>query len=250
MAERAGHQKEPVKVLDLFCGTGQALLPIAERLSDRPVHYVGIDREPRHLGYPNLPASVGDIRVHAAKLDLQRPDALQAALHSLVGDSRFDEIHLHMPTGVFAKPNLEAERALKVLGGFLRRGGRLYHLFQQTSPLLSFEPEQWDADAPQGEPPKIWAHNRYRAGKLAERAGFSLEKYGLNQFGASQPEEFRKVDRWITSPATYRRALQLDRVDRTEFGPRKAAHEKMADLVNAYTKHGRFVNHFLILKKK
>jgi len=248
-------------VLDLFCGSGVARIPLAERYKDRNIHYVGIDARPepqklaayqkRELPLPRKPQQAAKVkawreemekrheaaskeRLHAdfynVELELEKPEKLEQQLLQKLEKTQFDEIHFHMPDTTYAEPlNKSATESLAVIARFLKPGGRLYHLFQSHSPLLDFKPKlPLNDELPQLH--EKYAENKERIRQSVKKAGLELHRYGLNLRPVTGKQG------WLTGRK--RTAEAQERV-----------HEVYAFLAALHSLHGAEALQFIVLRK-
>jgi len=259
-------------VLDLACGAGLVRLAVAERLPGRTVHYVGIDTSRTRLmrleemgATAALPAPIGgqprvfpaasalpalrarlEERFVRSELDLHDPGRLAAELATLVGDERFDEIHVHLlqPRVHGAQP--AGARVLRTLARRLRRGGRLYHLFQRASPLFDFQPRRvgssaGDVVAPQTRHADLLRDDEERFRRGARRGGLLLDRCGhLWTSGRPRNEDGTwglAARGWLSRPFT---------------GPVSDSipGERYLRLADRYSAFGKFATHFVILRRR
>jgi SAM-dependent methyltransferase len=270
-----GNGSRPYRVLDLACGAGQLRLAVARRVPRREIHYTGIDvslfglqsieslARPRPPTAPPGPADGKPFEVgphcddHALKarlrerfmlteLDLHDPTMLAAQLEAVLGSERFDEIHMHLLHPRTHGRQSAGPRLLRVIARYLRPGGRLYHLFQNSSPLYDFTPERIRFAPQKPRPParmrdQALEINEQRFREGASKGGLVLDKCGCRWErgrtrggGGVMIAASRK---WIT------RAFAGAEPD-----PRTAdTYERLAE---QYSSYSRYANHFVILRKR
>jgi len=259
--------RRPFRVLDLACGAGLVRVAVARRVAARPIHYTGIDRNRVRLDKvdsilkaeqrkrpadappdltlvePQLEARLKE-RYVQAELDLNRPDTLVVQLAALLGRERFDEVHVHLlhPGTHGCQPT--GPQVLRVVGRYLRPGGRLYHLFQHSSPFFDFKPEflppSREGCAAPGSRGDVLGRDQARFLDGATRAGLVLDKCGhrwrrwrsYNEPKPASPEP----EKWVTH--------------------RYAGNEpdsRVADIYHQaaeqYSGYSKFASHFVILRK-
>ncbi len=261
--------RRPFRVLDLACGAGLVRVAVARRVTARPIHYTGIDRnrlrldkvdsivkaEQRRRSAAGAPAELVSLepelqarlseRYIQAELDLNRPDTLSAQLAGLLGRERFDEVHVHLlhPGTHGSQPT--GPQVLRAVGRYLRPGGRLYHLFQHSSPFFDFKPEflppsrEGGCPAP-GSRQDVLGSDQARFLAGAARAGLALDKCGhrwRRWRGYDQPPlPAAEAEKWVTH-----------RFAGSEPDPRVAAiYHRAAEQYSGYSK---FASHFVILRK-
>jgi SAM-dependent methyltransferase len=265
----------PFRVLDLACGAGLLRVAVARRLPRHEIHYTGIDitlfglqtiesltRSAAQTGHPEhavvKPLVVGlHADVHALKerlrerfmltdLDLHDPGTLAAQLKAALGNERFDEIHMHLlhpgkhgrqPTG---------PQVLRAIAKYLRPGGRLYHLFQNSSPLFDFNPESFGiasgkALVPAGTRGATLGGNEQRFREGASKGGLVLDKFGYRwQKARSRGKDGVMVEAW--------RGWITRRFTGAEPDRRTAvAYERLAEQYSSFSK---YASHFVILRKR
>jgi hypothetical protein len=244
-------------------------------LPSREIHYTGIDItlfglqsiesltcpaaptvHPDHaLGKPFEVGPRGDVyalqarlreRFMLTELDLHDPKTLAAQLDAVLGKERFDEIHMHLlhPSKHGRQPT--GSRVLRTIARYLRPGGRLYHLFQNSSPLYDFHPQRIRF-APVKARPGAGARedtlegNEQRFREGASRGGLVLAKCGSRwDRGRSRGEGGVMVEasrKWIT-----RRFAGVEPDRRTAD-----TYERLAEQYSGYAK---YANHFVILRKQ
>lgn len=168
-------EREPIRVLDLFSGKGMLLESLLKRFTNRPIQYVAIDRDfrpGRVYGPQNVDPRIS-MSFHEALLRLDSPGELERTLAPILKDTRFDEIHLHMPEGTH--PNSQGPLALRKIANYLKPGGRFYHVSDLiNTPFvereLDFMPDGYERD--------IFDNNRRKVRQSVEKAGLVLDKYG------------------------------------------------------------------------
>jgi len=178
-----------------MCGEGITRLPITLRHQGKDVHYVGIDAVMHNLpslyeltktrpGFSAFSAAMSDAyrrglprsiiggalfeaaqrlheEYHQIKLDFNNPTELREQLKEAVGETKFDEVHFHMPPyGTKGHPE-----SLGVIAEFMKPGGTLYHIFELSRPLLA------------GLEPSEARHEKLQA--VAAKAGLTLMKHGI-----------------------------------------------------------------------
>jgi SAM-dependent methyltransferase len=265
----------PFRVLDLACGAGLLRVAVARRLPSREIHYTGIDvtlfglrsidsltrpaaravQPAPALGKPREVGPSGEVyalqarlreRFMLTELDLHDPETLSVQLEAVLGKERFDEIHMHLlhPSKHGRQPT--GPKVLRAIARYLRRGGRLYHLFQNSSPLYDFYPERIryaPEKARPGARTREYAlegnEQRFREGAakgglVLDKCGYRWERGRSRGAGGVMVEACRK---WITR-----------RFAGTEPDGRTAdTYERLAEQYSGYAK---YANHFVILRKR
>ena len=260
--------RRPFRVLDLACGAGLVRVAVARRVPARPIHYTGIDRNRVRLEKvdsilkaeerrrpaeappdlapvdPQIQARLNE-RYVQAELDLNRPDTLAAQLAALLGRERFDEVHVHLlhPGTHGCQPS--GPQVLKTLGRYLRPGGRLYHLFQHSSPFFDFKPEflrpSREGRCPDpGSRDDVLGRDQARFLDGAARAGLALDKCGHRwrkwRSYDQPPPPAAEAERWVTH-----RYAGSEPDARVAEVYHRAAEE--------YSGYSKFASHFVILRK-
>jgi len=265
-----GAERRPYRLLDLACGAGAVRVATARRLPQRTVEYVGIDPSRsrlqgvadilRELARAHGPAALDGAeavdpaalaarlreRFVRAELDLNTPVALADQLARIVPGERFDEIHMHLLHPGKHGAQAVGPRVMRTLARYLRPGGRIYHLFQRSSPLFTFEPKRIASLARDATPPRVRhqallddEERRFRTG--ARRGGLLLEKCGhLWTKGRVQNAD----GTWGTSPRAWitRPAASLDTPSRPE--------EIVLHAVERHSLFSAYATHFVILRRR
>jgi len=131
---------------------------------------------------------------HQRDLDFGKPRALRAIIAGAVGRKKFDQIHLHAIDVLKANPN--ALRSLRVLGHFLRKGGRIFNADPNSSAILPILDGSRVSD--QGKSDARFNENRRRIVKAAAKAGFELERYAYRGFLDPLGTTGRRKTKWIS----------------------------------------------------
>lgn len=251
--------RKPIKVLDLYCGDGIVRFPTVARYPGRSVEYTGIDLHPhippfsllesqarleRALRYraertkepmedPAKARARFSEQFHQAKLNFNDPRALRESIMGIVGAERFDEIHFHLHDQAWA--NAKGAEALQVLGDLLKPGGRLYHLFQGSSPLMNPQDYLRLRETARTSWPEehIFRQNQGIVQRAAAQAGLKLDKYGLVRLDRGR------------RPFTFT-GETLNISDRKK---REQLSTRYEDLIPQYTKFAGYADHFFILRK-
>lgn len=162
-------------VLDLCCGNSPLPASLARQRPRRRVFYTGVDenRESRPSAAPS--GSRVTSRVIVRKLHFDNPLVFGRQLRGIAGGRKFDEIHLHLSTGV-TRANLNAADALWALSNYLAPGGRFYHFFKYWSPVVGadLDPQKLNDSRPQ-----VHRRNSRKLAALARASGLRLERYGF-----------------------------------------------------------------------
>ncbi len=261
--------ERPYRLLDLACGAGMVRFAVARRLLGRAIEYVGIDtnrsglRSLRQMtpsargpngaiveaprGAPVDPAVEQRLRERFLHADLELNDAdkLAGQLASLVGGERFDEIHVHLLHPGKHGAKAAGPRVLRSLSRYLRPGGRLYHLFQTSSPFFDFQPKRISSPA-KGAPPPEQRHaqvldddeSRFRKGACS--GGLLLEKCGhlWTRVGTRNADgTWGKGQRaWMTRPSA---------------GPGSSpAATIYSGLAEQYSLYSKYATNFVILRRR
>ena len=261
----------PFRVLDLACGAGLVRVAVARRLPTRAIHYTGIDStriglhsidsltrggqvahpEPS-LGKLAEDGSPDEVHVLQARLterfihsqlDLHDFKALATQLGALLGHARFDEIHMHLlhPSRHGRQP--AGPQVLRAIAKYLRPGGRLYHLFQNSSPLFDFDPERIRPTREGACPPgtlgnaRLDVEQRFREG--ASKGGLVLDRCrweggGSRAQGGSKAATPKK---WMTRRFV---GTEPDRLTAVTY-------ERLAE---QYSRFSTYASHFVILRKQ
>jgi len=176
-------EERPIKILDLACGLGPARVPTAKRYAGREVHYVGVDEE-RPRGREVLKWTARFSRIpperrarfteefRPAYLDFHSPERLKEALQRVVGGEKFDEIHLHALPAAESAAHDRGPETLKVIAALLKKGGRFYHMFEGSSPLLDLVPKTFGRDAART------SEDLRRIREAAAGAGLVVDRFG------------------------------------------------------------------------
>jgi SAM-dependent methyltransferase len=265
----------PYRVLELACGSGLLRVAVARRVPRREIHYTGIDvslfglqslesltrpgpetAHPEHSG--GNPLEVGRRgddhalqgrlreRFMLTELDLHDPKTLAAQLECVLGKERFDEIHMHLLHPRTHGLQSTGPQVLRVIARYLRAGGRLYHLFQNSSPLYDFDPERiryapGKPPPPAGTRGDTLGRNEHRFREGASKGGLLLDKCGFRwERGKTKGEGGVIVEasrKWIT-----RRFAGAEPDRRTAD-----IYERLAE---QYSSYSRYANHFVILRKR
>ena len=231
----SGGQPQPFRVLDLACGSGLLRLAVARRVPTRTIHYTGIDTS--RFGLQRVESAQLQERFIHSELDLNDPEALTTQLAALLGRERFDEVHMHLlhPTRHGRQPT--GPKVMRAIGKYLRPGGRLYHLFQNSSPLFDFNPARVRCSH---KGPDSFARDevRFRAG--ASQGGLVLDKCGCRWEDDRNPTEGGAkwaARKWMTRPLTG-----------TAPDPHTA--DIYEQLGEQYSRFAKYASHFVILRKR
>jgi hypothetical protein len=248
----------PFRVLDLACGAGLVRVAVARRVPTRAIHYTGIDSTriglhsidslTRVAGSPSdvhlLQPRLTERFIHS-QLDLHDAKALATQLGALLGRQHFDEIHMHLlhPSRNGRQP--AGPQVMRAIARYLRPGGRLYHLFQNSSPLFDFDPEAIRPTREGTCPPgtlgsvRLGDEQRFREG--ASKGGLVLDRYGCRWEGRMSRDQGG-------SKAANPRKWMTRRFAGTEPDPRTAVtYERLAE---QYSRFSVYASHFVILRKR
>ncbi len=267
-------RSRPLHVLDIACGQGVVRVAVARRVLAREIHYTGIDNvrsqlesivsllSPRakliaakdHVGCDPAVAIGAQVcamqrrireRFIRAVLDLHDPLKLASQLSGLLGNERFDEIHVHLLHPRTDGWHARGPLVLRTIAEYLRPGARLYHLFQNSSPLFDFRPERSPASPPPvcpavGTRGDVIGREEARFREGASQGGLVLDKCGrtweLRRSRAAGETEGRRHSVWLTR-----------RFAGTE--PHRHTADVYAWLAQQYSAYSRFATHFVILRK-
>lgn len=250
-------------------------IAVARRLLTREIHYTGIDvnrsrlesvdwltrtaakalqaADPTKRFAMGLP--LGDAyalngrikeRFIRTELDLHDPAHLAAQLDTLLGKDRFGEVHVHLLHSGTNGCQPAGPQVLRVIAKYLRPGARLYHLFEQSSPLFDFKPERLHpyreslCPAP-GSAGDALGRDEARFRQGASRAGLMLDKCGHRWEKNTYPTEGRTIadsyKNWVT------RRFSGTGPDRHTA----ATYQRLAEQYSGYSRHA---SHFVILRKR
>lgn len=226
-------ERKPVRVLDLMCGHGPVRDALLERYPNRSIVYTGVDSKDSR--YPIDETRLAQ-NFHKAMLNLGDPESLRKLLHGLEPTEQWDEIHLHMPFDMH--PNPKGPKILAVLASRLNPGGKVYSLFQQSSPLLNTELSnlfQWD--------PESFRRNKEALKAAVEGSGLRLHHYAQAPVMTIPEANLTVGDRTLAGDWLTRIPKDLERWKKTN--PREA-HRRM---VTAHTSHPGAATHLMVLRK-
>ena len=260
-----------VCVLDLACGAGLVRVTVAERLPGHEIHYTGIDNRRDRLptveflvrsseraaaspaaadGKTALRPDASALqqrlreRFFPVELDLHDARRLAGELARLLGRERYDEIHVHLLHPSTHGRQTNGPEVLRAVAKYLRPGGRLYHLFQTSSPFFDFVPDRLRLRAsgkaapagPRGDP-HAWNEQLFRKG--AASAGLVLDKCGHRWDRAGERRRGEgPANNWATRPVA------------EGAEPDQGVAEIHDRLAAQYSRFSKYATHFVILRKR
>jgi hypothetical protein len=261
-------------VLDLACGAGFVRVAVSHRFPTREVHYTGIDngrsglRAVKFLTRPapqtddgeRSTSKIREIAPHdeppvlqealkerffRTELDLHDPKRLATQLGTLLGDERFDEVHVHLlhPSKHGHQPT--GPHVLRAIAEYLRPEGRLYHLFQTSSPLFDFKPGRLRSGAPcppAGTQGDVLGGDEQHFGEGASKGGLVLDKCGHRWWKGRDRSEGGTMGGAPKSLWVTRRFAGAE--------PDRRTAETYERLAEQYSGYSRYASHFVILRKR
>ncbi len=238
----------PLRILEIGCGKNSSVPAYAaERHPGRSIEYVGIDANEKGVddewGGNNWKVTE---TYHFEKLDFRNPQRLRNQLLKRIGETRFDEIHWHMPYGTQFEDT--HGKVLSALSDRLNDEGRLFHTFQQHSPLLEIALRQPDfshqhiSDAAVG---RIHTENRRAIDRMAADVGMQVRQYAVRAF-RTVPMPGTEIGLLIGMPPLFAKSVPI----RPWFDGSERNHDAIDRFVRTHSHDARFAAHALELVKK